>query len=39
LRAGRFDLKIYIPLPDIEQRKGILKKILSKKIGELNNVD
>ena len=28
LRAGRFDLKVHIPLPNAEQRAGILSKIL-----------
>lgn len=32
LRAGRFDLKIFIPPPNVEQRKGIFRKILSKKV-------
>jgi cell division protease FtsH len=39
LRAGRFDLKIYIPPPNVEQRKGIFLKILHKKVGELNSVE
>lgn len=39
LRAGRFDLKIFIPLPDASQRKGIFQKLMSKKVGELNNID
>lgn len=38
LRAGRFDLKIFIPLPDEQQRRGIFKTILHKKVGQLNNV-
>jgi len=38
LRSGRFDLKIHIPLPDENQRKGILWKILDKKMGSLHNV-
>lgn len=28
LRAGRFDIKIHIPLPGKEERLGILKKII-----------
>jgi cell division protease FtsH len=39
LRAGRFDLKIFIPPPNVEQRKGILRKILSKKVKESTTVD
>lgn len=39
LRAGRFDLKIFIPPPDLEQRKGIFRKILLKKTKELSTVD
>ena len=39
LRAGRFDLKIFIPPPNVEQRKGILRKILSKKVKEFTTVD
>nr|VVW89317.1 unnamed protein product [Nymphaea colorata] len=39
LRAGRFDLKIFIPPPNFEQRKGIFQKILSKKTKELSVVD
>ena len=39
LRAGRFDLKIFIPPPNVEQRKGIFRKILSKKVKEFTTVD
>jgi ATP-dependent 26S proteasome regulatory subunit len=39
LRAGRFDLKVFIPPPNIEQRKGIFLKILNKKVKELSSVD
>lgn len=38
LRSGRFDLKIHIPLPNQQQRKGILWKILDKKLKHLHNV-
>ena len=38
LRSGRFDLKVHVPLPNIEQRKGILWKILDKKLGYLHNI-
>ena len=38
LRAGRFDLKIHIPLPNIEQKKGIFKTILNKKVKDLHNI-
>ena len=38
LRSGRFDVKIHIPLPNSNQRKGILKVILDKKLGNLHNV-
>jgi cell division protease FtsH len=33
LRSGRFDIKVHIPLPNSQQRKGILQKILDKKLG------
>lgn len=32
LRAGRFDLKIHIELPSLEERKGIFKKLLETKV-------
>lgn len=38
LRSGRFDLKIHIPLPNVNQRKGILWKILDKRLGHLHNI-
>jgi cell division protease FtsH len=31
LRAGRFDIKVHIPLPNAEERKGIFKKLLATK--------
>ncbi len=31
LRAGRFDIKIHIQLPNLQQRKGIFKKLLDNK--------
>jgi cell division protease FtsH len=39
LRAGRFDIKIFIPPPNVDHRKGIFKKILLKKTKDLNVVD
>lgn len=39
LRSGRFDIKLYIPLPNKEQRRGILNTILQKKVGELQFID
>lgn len=39
LRAGRFDLKVHIPLPNAAERRGILSKILDKKVGGLHYVE
>ena len=39
LRSGRFDLKVQVALPSEEQRKGILWKILDKRLGYLHNID
>ena len=38
LRSGRFDVKVQVPLPGVEQRKGILWKILDKKLGRMHSV-
>ena len=38
LRSGRFDVKIHIPLPNKEQRKGILKLILDRRLGHLHDI-
>lgn len=39
LRSGRFDVKMHIPLPDLVQRKGIMKTIINKKLGNLHNIN
>jgi len=39
LRSGRFDVKMHIPLPNLEQRKGIFKTIINKKLGNLHTID
>lgn len=39
LRSGRFDVKVHIPLPNVEQLKGILWKILDCKLGALHQVN
>ncbi len=39
LRSGRFDVKMHIPLPSLQQRKGIFKTIINKKLGNLHNLD
>lgn len=31
LRAGRFDIKVHIPLPTSHERKGIFKKLLERR--------
>jgi cell division protease FtsH len=38
LRSGRFDIKVHIPLPTLEQRKGILWTILDTKLGIHHNI-
>lgn len=30
-RAGRFDIKVHIPLPNAQERKGIFQKLLNTK--------
>ncbi len=32
-------MKVFIPPPNVEQRKGIFLKILNKKVKELSSVD
>jgi ATP-dependent 26S proteasome regulatory subunit len=39
LRSGRFDIKVHIPLPDTSDRVGIFKKIMQRKLKDLNEVD
>ena len=38
LRSGRFDVKVEVGLPGAEERKGILWKILDRKLGYLHEV-
>lgn len=39
LRSGRFDIKVQIPLPNRSERVGIFKKIMSRKLKDLSEVE